>query len=254
MPAPDPCHRRQPARRAGTGRVLDRTDTDHLRSGGVATCRNRRAAVCPACSALYRPRRLPPDRRRTARRQEHPCPGRRPAPAVRHADRAVVRAGASRPGPARPARHAVRAPGASRRQVCGRWHRPDDPMIGTPLDAERLRLHGSGPVQRPRGPAVGAVRQRDPPRARRSSGSQRRVHRGPLHRPHRVRPAPHPRHRPPPAPPPRRTPRYSLPWIANTGLCPVRHRLPRLPSPLPSTPTRARLSRPRLTKKTRSTP
>lgn len=121
----------------GTGRVLDRTDTDHPSARVVwLRCRNRRAVVCPACSALYKldayhliAAGLRSGKDTPAQVAARP----RMFVTLTAPSFGPVHLGPDRHGQPRPCRPRTRRGAA--RQVCGRWHRADDPMIGTPLDA-----------------------------------------------------------------------------------------------------------------------
>jgi hypothetical protein len=121
----------------GTGRIVNHPGTGGWPARVVALrCRNRRAAVCPSCSALYR---LDAYHLIAAGLR-----GGKDTPAeVADRPRLFVTLTAPSFGPVHlgPDRHGQprcchpRTRRRPARWVCGRWHPPTDPAIGTPLDA-----------------------------------------------------------------------------------------------------------------------
>ena len=119
-----------------TGRIMDRPATTTTRDSVVSVrCRSRRAAVCPACSALYQFDAYHLIAAGLRGGKDTP---------VQVADRprlfvtltapsfGPVHLGPDKHGRPRPCHPRTRRKTA--RVTCGRWHRPADPAIGTPLD------------------------------------------------------------------------------------------------------------------------
>jgi hypothetical protein len=116
---------RRPLVEASTGRIVDQCDTGH--PIGVR-CRNRRRAVCPACSALYRldafhvfAAGLRGGKDTPAQVADHP----RLFVTLTAPSFGLVHLGAGRDGSVRRCHP---------RRGCGRWHTIADPAIGTALD------------------------------------------------------------------------------------------------------------------------
>jgi hypothetical protein len=118
---------------ADTGEIVDRLDTTGGHPIGVR-CRNRRAALCPSCSALYR---LDAFHLFAAGLRG----GKNTPPQVADRPRLFVTLTAPSFGPIH---IGTAAHGLPRRchPRCGRWHTADDPAVGTALDPDRYDYVG----------------------------------------------------------------------------------------------------------------
>ena len=228
-----------------TGEILDHFDSGRLPAGELLVrCGNRRATRCPACSTVYR-----------YDTYQLIAAGLRGGKTVPTSVAAHPRVFATLTAPGFGPVHNQPDTG---RCHCGQLHADDDPLLGTPLDPERLRLHGRGAVERARPRPVGPLHHPPTPRDRQSR------------RPHPADPAP-PRHallrqgrRVPearPGPLPRRHPprRPHRPHQHPTRLGHRRAPRPRRPRRRqrtrvhsPNASTAARRGRPRSRPKTRS--
>lgn len=118
---------------ADTGQILSRLDPAGTHA--AVRCRSRRAAACPACSALYR---LDAYHLIAAGLRG----GKATPDAVATRPRLFVTLTAPSFGPVHlgPDQHG--GPRCCHPRRCGRWHRPGDPRIGTPIDAARYDYAG----------------------------------------------------------------------------------------------------------------
>lgn len=118
---------------ADTGAILSHLDATDTHA--TVRCRSRRAAACPACSALYRSDAYHLIAAGLRGGKDTP-------EAVATRPRLFVTLTAPSFGPVHlgPDRHG--APRCCHPRRCGRWHRPGDPRIGTPIDATRYDYIG----------------------------------------------------------------------------------------------------------------
>ena len=131
------------------GITLDRSTGELAEGGLLVPCKDRRAAVCPSCSRLYQADAWQlVAAGHPGRQGGRPERGRAP-PALRHADRSVVRPGApggARPGvprPCRPRRRRRALPPRRAAVVLRSATAPTTIVVGEPLCAECFDYRGA---------------------------------------------------------------------------------------------------------------
>jgi hypothetical protein len=124
---------------SSTGQILHRRASAPFGGGITVSCRNRRATVCPACSKLYQydaynliAAGLRGGKNTPAQIAEHP----KLFVTLTAPSFGPVHLGPDKRGELRPCH--PRREGSS----CRTWHRPGDPVIGTPIDPESYDYAG----------------------------------------------------------------------------------------------------------------